>query len=75
MSEEQINKLMNRFDEILLKLEHIESRLMQQSLPVKEALDLHRKEICSRIISNAVKRISGKTTEAEKLAILRQEGG
>ena len=110
MSEEQINKLLNRIDAMLLKLEHIESRLLKQSLPEKDEWDekkmpfyigqalsflfplqrnntpeqnrayyeelyLHRKEIFSMIKKKAEKIISARATEAEKLAILQQEGG
>ena len=56
MSEKQITKLLDRLDAMLLKLEHIESMLLEQSLPEEEELD-------------------SRATEAEKLAILQQEGG
>ena len=110
MSEQQIVKLLDRLDAMLLKLEHIESLLLEQSLPESEVLDskevafctrqslgnlfkiplgltpeedmvcyeelyLHWKEICRRIRSLAGKSISARATEAEKLAILQQEGG
>ena len=110
MSEKQIVKLLKRLDEMLQKMEHIESMLLQQSLPEVEEMDskemafyigqslgflfkmprdytpeedmacyeelyLQWKEICRLIMSKAVKSISSKATEREKLAILLQEGG
>ena len=47
----------------------------EQNRAYYEELYLHRKEIFSMIKKKAEKSISAKTTEAEKLAILQQEGG
>ena len=110
MSEKKITKLLDRLDAMLLKLEHIESMLLEQFLPQEDEWDekemafymgqslsflfplkrnntpeqnrvyyeelyLHRKEIISLIKEKAEKIISARASEAEKLAILEQEGG
>lgn len=36
MSEQQINKLLDCLEAMILKLEHIESMLLQQSLPQED---------------------------------------